>query len=79
MAGRWHREIPAQYEAIRRAARDVHADVLVTSILCHGALLAAEALDLPVVVVGFAAHIWAYQDANGEPPSPLHAWPERAT
>ena len=70
MAGRWHREIPAQYEAIRRAARDVHADVLVTWILCHGALLAAEALDLPVVVVGFAAHIWAYQDANGEPPQP---------
>jgi UDP:flavonoid glycosyltransferase YjiC (YdhE family) len=70
MAGCWLRKIPAQYEAIRRAARDVHADVLVTSILCHGALLAAEVLDLPVVVVGFAAHIWAYQDANGEPPQP---------
>jgi UDP:flavonoid glycosyltransferase YjiC (YdhE family) len=63
--GRWFRETAGQYTAIRRAARDVDADVLVTSVLCHGALLAAESLDLPVVVLGLTAHLWEYR-ANGD-------------
>ncbi|WP_182877384.1 glycosyltransferase [Microbispora sp. H10670] len=56
----WGETGAAQYRAVVRAAREVRADALVTSILCHGALLAAEALDLPVVVLGFAAHLWTY-------------------
>jgi UDP:flavonoid glycosyltransferase YjiC (YdhE family) len=69
-AASWSRKAPEQYQTILRAARDIGADVLVTSILCQGALLAAEVLDLPVIVIGFAAHIWAYQNANGEPAHP---------
>jgi UDP:flavonoid glycosyltransferase YjiC (YdhE family) len=65
---RWASEVPGQYQAIRLAAQEVRADLLVTSVLCHGALLAAEALDLPVVVVGFAAHIWGYAGGAGDEP-----------
>ncbi|MEU6431103.1 hypothetical protein ABZ860_34820 [Microbispora sp. NPDC046973] len=56
----WGETGAVQYRAVARAAREVRADALVTSILCHGALLAADALDLPVVVLGFAAHLWTY-------------------
>jgi UDP:flavonoid glycosyltransferase YjiC (YdhE family) len=65
MVAAWFRELPEQYRAIRRAAREVRPDVLVTSVLCHGALLAAEALDLPVVVLGLAAHLWGYAAGAG--------------
>ncbi|MEU2391395.1 glycosyltransferase [Streptomyces sp. NPDC007369] len=58
----------AQYRAIVRAARETGADLLVTSVLCNGALLAAEALDIPVVVVGLSAHLWDYRaGADDEP------------
>jgi len=61
-----------QYLAVRRAAREVQADVLVTSLLCHEALLAAETLDLPIVVIGLAAHLWTYQaNGLGEPTKPV--------
>ncbi len=62
---RWYTEGLGQYRATLRAAREVAADVLVTSVLCHGALLAAETLDIPVVVLGLAAHLWHYE-AGGE-------------
>jgi len=76
---RWAWETPGQFTAVRQAARDVRADVLVTSVLCHGALLAAEALDLPVAVIGLAAHLWDYAAAGGpEPERPvLRAWRTR--
>lgn len=78
---RWAHDSPdPQYRAILRAALQVRADVLVTSVLCHGALFAAETLDLPVVVIGFAAHLWAYA-ANGEaePDEPaLRTWRTRS-
>jgi UDP:flavonoid glycosyltransferase YjiC (YdhE family) len=58
----------AQYRAIVRAARQAGADLLVTSVLCHGALLAAEVLDIPVVVIGLSAHLWNYRaGGEGEP------------
>lgn len=57
-----------QYRATVRAARQARADLLVTSVLCNGALLAAEALDLPVVVIGLATHLWDYRSGGaGEP------------
>lgn len=73
VARRVYNEEPAQYQAIRRAAREVQADVLVTSILCNGALLAAETLDLPVVVIGFAAHLWAYKSGGETEPDSASA------
>ncbi len=78
-AREWFWRTPQQYRAILRAAREVRADVLVTSALCLGALLAAEVLDLPVVVLGFAAHLWDYQaGADGEPARPAdRAWRTR--
>lgn len=43
-----------------------------TSVLCLGSLLAAEVLDVPVVVLGFAAHIWNYRGgAEAESASPF--------
>jgi UDP:flavonoid glycosyltransferase YjiC (YdhE family) len=75
----WFMRAPRQYQVIRHAAREVQANVLVTSLLCRGALLAAEALDLPVVVIGLAAHLWAYQGngaAEPEPPA-RRAWRTR--
>jgi len=76
---RWNREAPGQYQAIRRAARDVQADLLVTSVLCHGALFAAETLDVPVVVIGLTAHLWAYAAGDeAEPDWPAsRAWRTR--
>ncbi|MFI6858345.1 glycosyltransferase [Streptomyces sp. NPDC050421] len=50
-----------QYAAVARAVRRLRPDVLVTSVLCHGALVAAEAAGLPVVVLGLAAHLWPYR------------------
>lgn len=59
----------AQYQAIVRAARETGADLLVTSVLCNGALLAAETLDIPAVVVGLSVHLWDYRaGADDEPP-----------
>jgi len=58
-----------QFQAVCRAAKSVRADLLVTSVLCQGALLAAEVLDLPVVVMGFAAHLWRYQSGADEEPA----------
>ncbi len=59
----------AQYRATLRAAAQARADLLVTSVLCNGTLLAAEVLDLPVVVLGLSVHLWNYQaGGEGEPP-----------
>ncbi|MDX2560766.1 glycosyltransferase [Streptomyces sp. TX20-6-3] len=64
----WGKTGAAQYRAILRAARAAQADLLVTSVLCNGALLAAEALDIPVVVVGLSVHLWDYRSGgDGEP------------
>ncbi|WP_338498220.1 glycosyltransferase [Streptomyces sp. SJL17-4] len=64
----WGKTGAAQYRAILRAARATQADLLVTSVLCNGALLAAEALDIPVVVVGLSVHLWDYRSGgDGEP------------
>lgn len=75
-AGRWTRSGPQQYQAIVRAARSVSADTLVTSMLCHGALLAAEVLDLSAVIVGLATHLWQYQGGAEDEPqfSTPRAW-----
>lgn len=58
-----------QYAAVAREVRRLRPDVLVTSVLCHGALVAAEAAGVPVVVIGLAAHLWPYRsgpaDAEG--------------
>lgn len=50
-----------QYTAVARAVRRLRPDVLVTSVLCHGALVAAERAGLPVVVLGLAAYLWPYR------------------
>lgn len=64
----WGETGVAQYRATLRAARETGADLLVTSVLCNGALLAAETLDLPVVVVGLTVHLWDYRAGGaGEP------------
>lgn len=62
--GRWFHDGVEQHHAILRAARAIGADALLTSVLCLGALSAAETLDLPVIVLGFAAHVWSYQRSS---------------
>jgi UDP:flavonoid glycosyltransferase YjiC (YdhE family) len=70
---------PAQYRAVRRAANEIGAEVLITSVLCHGALLAGEVMDLPQIVLGLAAHLWDYP-AGGSGESQTWAVPrERLT
>jgi UDP:flavonoid glycosyltransferase YjiC (YdhE family) len=67
-AARWGEMGLAQYQATLAGARQARADLLVTSVLCHGALVAAEVLDIPVVVIGFSAYLWDYQSGGaGEP------------
>ncbi|MDY0816297.1 glycosyltransferase [Kitasatospora purpeofusca] len=67
-AARWGVMGLAQYRATVRAARQARADLLVTSVLCNGALLAAETLDVPVVVIGLSIHLWTYRSGGeGEP------------
>ncbi|RSS64714.1 glycosyltransferase [Streptomyces sp. WAC07061] len=58
----------AQYRATVRAARETGADLLVTSVLCNGALLAAETLDVPVVVIGLSVHLWDYAAGGDDEP-----------
>ncbi|MGW0966410.1 glycosyltransferase [Streptomyces sp. NPDC002516] len=67
----WSVRGPEQYTAVARAVRRLRPDVLVTSVLCHGALVAAEAADLPVVVLGLTAHLWPYR-AGGSGPADTH-------
>ncbi|MEU6232629.1 hypothetical protein, partial [Kitasatospora sp. NPDC047058] len=64
----WGTTGAAQYRAVLRAARQARADLLVTSVLCNGALLAAETLDIPVAVIGLSVHLWDYRSGgDGEP------------
>lgn len=63
---RWYRSGLDQYRAVMDASRTVRPDVLVTSVLCTGALLAAEVLDVPVVVIGLACHLWPYRAGGPE-------------
>jgi UDP:flavonoid glycosyltransferase YjiC (YdhE family) len=68
---RWGHAGLAQFRATLRAASQAQADVLVTSVLSLGALLAAEVLDVPVVVLGLSVHLWRYRtggDAEPQPP-----------
>lgn len=57
---RWFRDGESQYRVVLAAARALRPDVIVASVLCPGALLAAETLDLPVAVIGLACHLWPY-------------------
>ncbi|MFE2105518.1 glycosyltransferase [Kitasatospora sp. NPDC059463] len=67
-AARWGVTGLAQYRAVLRAARQARADLLVTSVLCNGALLAAEVLDVPVVVIGLSVHLWTYRSGGADEP-----------
>ncbi len=57
---RWFLDAEAQFRQVLLAAGDLSPDVLLTSVLSLGSLLAAEVLDLPIVVLGLAAHVWNY-------------------
>lgn len=67
-AARWGVTGLAQYLAVRRAAVLARADLLVTSVLCHGALVAAEVLDVPAVVVGLSVYLWDYLAGGDDEP-----------
>jgi UDP:flavonoid glycosyltransferase YjiC (YdhE family) len=71
--GRWMVEGARQYQAIRRAIAAVDADALLTSVLCLGALLAAESTDVSAVVLGFATHIWSYRSDGFTEPDAIHS------
>ncbi|MGF1428623.1 glycosyltransferase [Kitasatospora sp. LaBMicrA B282] len=67
----WFRRQRDQYQTVRNVARDLQPDLIVTSVLCHGSLLAAETLDIPAVVLGLTAHLWNYRaGAEDEPELP---------
>jgi len=79
LARRWYRGLE-QFQAIMRTAASLRPDLLLTSVLCQGALLAAEVLDVPVVVMGLTVHLWRYQaGAEGEPEVPVERrWREES-
>lgn len=79
-ASRWSKRGLEQFQTVLRAAKSLRADLLLTSVLCQGALLAAEVLDLPVVVLGLAAHLWTYRaGAEQEPEEPVcRQWRENS-
>jgi UDP:flavonoid glycosyltransferase YjiC (YdhE family) len=64
--GSWHwiDEGATQYAIVRAAARDLGADAVLTSILCHGTLIAAERLGLPAAVLGLTAWLWPYREGG---------------
>jgi UDP:flavonoid glycosyltransferase YjiC (YdhE family) len=65
---RWAATGLAQFRATLRAAAQARPDVLVTSVLSNGTLLAGEVLDIPVVVLGLSVHLWDYRSGgDGEP------------
>ncbi|MFF0189762.1 glycosyltransferase [Streptomyces sp. NPDC005244] len=70
----WTVRGPEQYTEVARAVRQTRPDVLVTSVLCHGALVAAEAAGLPVVVLGLTAHLWPYRSCVGAADAHDRAW-----
>ncbi|MET7939769.1 glycosyltransferase [Streptomyces sp. NPDC005302] len=70
----WTVRGPEQYTEVARAVRQTRPDVLVTSVLCHGALVAAEAAGLPVVVLGLTAHLWPYRSGVGAADAHDRAW-----
>ncbi|MFG2309943.1 glycosyltransferase [Streptomyces sp. NPDC048566] len=70
----WTVRGPEQYAAVARAVERLRPDVLVTSVLCHGALVAAEAAGLPVVVLGLAAHLWPYRGGPGPADAHDRVW-----
>lgn len=72
---RWFRDGASQYRVVRDAARALRPDAVVTSVLCPGALLAAEGLGLPAVVLGLTCHLWPYADPaqTAEPADPAGA------
>ncbi|MFH9829379.1 glycosyltransferase [Streptomyces bobili] len=77
----WPRYQLDQYRVILAEARLQQPDALLTSVLCHGALLAADELDIPVIVLGLAAHLWPYPvGGHGEPEIPAQRhWRLRET
>ncbi|MEU0137397.1 glycosyltransferase [Streptomyces sp. NPDC006296] len=70
----WFRSAYGQYEHVRRAVRRTRPDVLVTSVLCPGALVAAQVLGLPVVVLGLACHLWPHRGADEVDDPQDRAW-----
>lgn len=67
----WFRRQGDQYQTVLNIGRDLQPDLIVTSVLCHGSLLAAETLDIPAVVLGLTAHLWNYRSgADDEPEFP---------
>lgn len=74
---RWHATGMAQFRATLRVARQVRPDALVTSVLAHGTLLAAEALGIPAVVLGLSVHLWDYRAGGGSEPQPATGRAER--
>jgi UDP:flavonoid glycosyltransferase YjiC (YdhE family) len=74
---RWHRAGLAQCAATLRAGREIKADVVITSVLCPGVLLAAEMLDIPAVVIGLSVHLWSYRAGGGTEPQPATSRTQR--
>ncbi|WP_145501155.1 glycosyltransferase [Streptomyces sp. CFMR 7] len=71
---RWFRSAYGQYEHVRQAVRRTRPDVLVTSVLCPGVLVAAEMLGLPVVVLGLVCHLWPHRGAERGADPQDRAW-----
>jgi UDP:flavonoid glycosyltransferase YjiC (YdhE family) len=73
--GRWFLDVDRQYLQVLQVAREIKPDVLLTSVLSLGSLLAAEILNLPIVVLGLGTHVWNYANrANADPKQIRRQW-----
>jgi UDP:flavonoid glycosyltransferase YjiC (YdhE family) len=70
----WFHNGADQYRAVLDIARETRPDVLVASVLGLGTLLAAQELDLPVVVIGLACHLWPYLEPAGDDDPEQREW-----
>ncbi|MFF4112609.1 glycosyltransferase [Streptomyces sp. NPDC001714] len=67
-ASGWVRRQYDQYALILDTLRSFRADVVLTSVFGHGALLAAERSGVPTVVLGLAAYLWPYASGAADEP-----------
>jgi UDP:flavonoid glycosyltransferase YjiC (YdhE family) len=72
----WPRQeaVTLQFLYTAQAIRAWQPDVVLTSVLALGPLLAAEQADLPVAVLGLACHLWAASEATSRDDDPGTVW-----
>lgn len=65
--------VAVQFRHIEYALKEFPADVIVTTVLTLGPLLAREIFKIPCAVIGYLSYLWPAADSEEEPLSPMAA------